>query len=217
MHLGHKTSTHYFSFSSWPGADTTKSASGHVTLNLCFLHPAGFAGHVLRSGASGLRNIDALFSMLGWAWYRLKKKCARRRCIEPVFFASSAIYRSHSAFWCVRDMKRRRTRARCRYQRKRAQTRYTELVFLHTVRSAGHVVHSAVSGARKLMHYFSCLARLSAYTTKVHPDMLPRTSVFTSYAIFGSRSAFLCDRAVKHQCTIFQARVGLVWIPEKAC
>jgi hypothetical protein len=155
--------------------------------------------------------------MLLWVWCRSYKKRDRTCYIELVFFASSAIYRSHSAFWCVRDTKRRRTRARCRYHRKRARTRYTELVFLHTMRSAGHVVHFAVSGARKLMHYFSCLARLSAYTTKVNPDMLPQTCVFTSYAIFGSRSAFLCDRAVKHQCTIFQARVGPVWIPEKAC
>jgi hypothetical protein len=36
--------------------------------------------------------------------------------------------------------------ARCGFDKKRAGTHYTELVFLHPGRFAGHVVHSSASG-----------------------------------------------------------------------
>jgi hypothetical protein len=50
--LGHETSMHYFSCSGGTGKDLTKSTSGHVTLKF-FLHPMGFADHVVHSGESG--------------------------------------------------------------------------------------------------------------------------------------------------------------------
>jgi hypothetical protein len=51
----------------------------------------GYAGHVLHFGASGARNIDALFFMLGRDRYGFDKKCAGTRYTELVFFASDGI------------------------------------------------------------------------------------------------------------------------------
>jgi hypothetical protein len=45
----------------------------------------GSVGHVVHSGASGARNIDARFFMLGWDWYGFDKKRIRTRCIQLVF------------------------------------------------------------------------------------------------------------------------------------
>jgi hypothetical protein len=52
---------------------------------LVFLHPMGYAGHVVHSGASGARNVDALFFMLGWDQYGFHKTCAGTRYAKFVF------------------------------------------------------------------------------------------------------------------------------------
>jgi hypothetical protein len=48
-------------------------------------HLAGSAGHVVHSGASEMRNGDALFFMLGWARYGFDQKRIRTRDAELVF------------------------------------------------------------------------------------------------------------------------------------
>jgi hypothetical protein len=62
-----------------------KNALGHVTLNGGFLHPLGFACHVVHSGASGVQNGGGLFFMLRWALCSFHKMCARTRCAKHVF------------------------------------------------------------------------------------------------------------------------------------
>jgi hypothetical protein len=63
----------------------------------------GFAGHVIHFGASGARNVDALFFILKWDRYGFNKMHTR--------------------------------------------TSYAELVFLHPMGSANHIVDSRASGA----------------------------------------------------------------------
>jgi hypothetical protein len=58
----------------------------------------GSAGHIVHSGASGPRNIDALSFILECDQYGFDKKCARARYSKLVFFTSGEIYESHSAF-----------------------------------------------------------------------------------------------------------------------
>jgi hypothetical protein len=50
-----------------------------------FSHLVGSAGHVVHSSASGVRNIDALFFILGWARCSLHKMRARTRYAKLVF------------------------------------------------------------------------------------------------------------------------------------
>jgi hypothetical protein len=52
---------------------------------LMYLLPMGSRGHVLQSGASGARNIDALFFMLGCDRYGFHKKRAGTHYANLVF------------------------------------------------------------------------------------------------------------------------------------
>jgi hypothetical protein len=50
-----------------------------------FSHPVGYVAHVVHSGASGARNVTALYFILGWDLYGFDKKRFGTRYAELVF------------------------------------------------------------------------------------------------------------------------------------
>jgi hypothetical protein len=99
---------------------------------------------------------------------------------------------------------------------KHVRTCYDELMFLHPVGSAGHVVYSSASGARNVNTIFFML-RWDWYG--FHKKLLETRTmnfVFAFGGIYVSRCAFQCAWATKRQCTICHARVGPEPSPQEA-
>jgi hypothetical protein len=187
---------HYFSCT----GGSLQFAERHARIRyteVVFLHPVGSTGHVVHSGASGTRNVNALFFMLEWDRYGFHIKCPGKKCQRIIFhagvglvripqkarwdtlcrtcvFATGGISGSLTAFWCVWGMKRRHT-------------------------------------------FFMMLWDQYGFEKKTRYDTLHRPCVFASGGIWGSHNAFWCIRGVKRQCTIFHAPMGSVWILQKAC
>jgi hypothetical protein len=126
--------------------------SGTVSIksNLVLLHLVGFTGHVVHSGTSGRETSTYNFSCSARP-FAVSKKVRRVSLCQTCVFASGGIYRSCSAFRYVWGTQRRHTIFHAQVDpvrfllKKRARTRYIELVSLHPVGSTGHVVHSGAS------------------------------------------------------------------------
>jgi hypothetical protein len=73
-----------------------------------FLHPVGYAGHVVHFGASGELNGHALFSCSVGTSTDCTKR-ASGHVMPNLYFVSYGTYRSCSAFRCVPATKCRRT------------------------------------------------------------------------------------------------------------
>jgi hypothetical protein len=74
------------------------------------------------------------------------------------------------------------------FHKKCVGTRYAELVFLHPVRSAGHVVHSGGPRREMSQTYFHARVGPVRFAQKGHLDTLHQTCVFASGAICASHS-----------------------------
>jgi hypothetical protein len=85
VHSECETSTHYLSFPVGPGADSTKKCTETRYVKLVFLYPVGSTGHVVCSGVSEARNVDAVFFTQGWASCRSHKKSTETHYTELVF------------------------------------------------------------------------------------------------------------------------------------
>jgi hypothetical protein len=80
---GHEIEMHYFSCLGGTGAVSIKSTSGYV--EHVILQLEGYAGHVMHFGASGARNVNALFFKLMWDPYGFHKKRAETHYAELLF------------------------------------------------------------------------------------------------------------------------------------
>jgi hypothetical protein len=93
-------------------------------------------GHIVCSGASGVRNVEPLFFMLGWVWCGSHEKCAGAHYIELVilYLVSSTSHVVHSGASGAQNVDTpffMLGLARCGPHNKRTGTRYAECVFLH--------------------------------------------------------------------------------------
>jgi hypothetical protein len=52
---------------------------------LVFLHPVGYAGHIVQSRACSMNNVDVLFFMLWWDLYGCHKTSNETRCAKLAF------------------------------------------------------------------------------------------------------------------------------------
>jgi hypothetical protein len=175
--------THYFPWSCENGTYSRKCALGHVTPNLCFCIRCDPVGHILHYGASGTRNVDALFFFLGWDRYALHKIVLGHLTLN-LCFASGGTYRSRGAFLSLRGAKPRCTifRARAglaRFHKKHVGTSYVELLFLYPL---GYICGSR-SAFRCIWYMkhrctiFHARVRPVGIPQKLHWDRLCRTCV----------------------------------------
>jgi hypothetical protein len=98
----------------------------------------GSMGLVVHSSASGVRNVDTLFFMLGWARCDFDKKRTRTRYVELVFshlvgYAGHVLHSSASGAQNVGALFFMLGWPRYAFHKMCAETCYSKIVFLHPV------------------------------------------------------------------------------------
>jgi hypothetical protein len=112
----------------------------------CVFTSGGICGYVVLFGVSGVRNVDALFFMLGWDLHGYDKNHAGTRYAELVFLypMGSTGHVVHPGLSGARNIDALFSMLgweRYGHDKTCTGSGVTEIVFLHPVGSVGHVVH----------------------------------------------------------------------------
>jgi hypothetical protein len=140
---------------------------------LMFLHPLGFAGHVVHSSASGLWNSRALFFMLRWAQCGFHKKRVGTRYNELLFLhpgsAGHVVHSGAYGVWNINELFCMISWARCSF-RKNTPGHVTPN-FCFCIQWDLPVTKCILVslGHEMLMHYFSCSGGTGVVSIKSAP------------------------------------------------
>jgi hypothetical protein len=93
----------------WDRFRFDKKRAGTRYIEHVFLHPVVSVGHVVHSGVSVGRYVDARFFLLGWDRVRIQQKFNRDTLRRTSVSASGGICGSHRAFRSVQGVKHRHT------------------------------------------------------------------------------------------------------------